>query len=156
MLCYFVSYCDLCVFFLLLYPPPDLIHMSLSPLNTLLSFRPLSLPPVFMWVPTLMDVNGSDPVPTGLVFCTFMLSMTFGGLLFSLLLPVFPGGVEGTYSPVVPLIRSLHYVILACFSCMLLLQYFNNIRIHLSNSTLYRALRICVHSSGCRHDGSVL
>jgi MFS family permease len=47
-----------------------------------------------MWVPSLMLVNGGS-VPTGLVFSAFMLSMTFGGLVFGLLLPWFPGGVEG-------------------------------------------------------------
>ena len=40
-------------------------------------------------------MNGSDSLPTGLVFSSFMLSMTFGGMLFSLLLPIFPGGAEG-------------------------------------------------------------
>lgn len=49
---------------------------------------------VFMWVPSLMMVNGGS-LPTGLVFSAFMLSMTFGGLVFGLLLPWFPGGVEG-------------------------------------------------------------
>ena len=49
-----------------------------------------------MWVPSLIRVNGKEEVlPTGLVFSTFMLAMTFGGMLFSLLLPIFPGGAEG-------------------------------------------------------------
>lgn len=50
---------------------------------------------VFMWVPALLSVNVESSLPTGLVFSAFMLSMTFGGMLFSLLLPVFPGGAEG-------------------------------------------------------------
>lgn len=48
-----------------------------------------------MWVPSLIKVNGTTSLPTGLVFSSFMLAMTFGGMLFSLLLPVFPGGAEG-------------------------------------------------------------
>ncbi len=47
-----------------------------------------------MWVPSLMIAN-QGPIPTGLVFSSFMLSMTFGGILFSLLLPIFPGQAEG-------------------------------------------------------------
>jgi MFS family permease len=47
-----------------------------------------------MWVPSLLAVN-SGALPTGLVFSAFMLSMTLGGMLFGLLLPVFPGGAEG-------------------------------------------------------------
>ena len=44
-----------------------------------------------MWVPSLLAVNpGSEALPTGLVFSAFMLSMTLGGMLFGLLLPVFP------------------------------------------------------------------
>ena len=50
---------------------------------------------VFMWVPALLSVNIEASLPTGLVFSAFMLSMTFGGMLFSLLLPIFPGGAEG-------------------------------------------------------------
>lgn len=34
-------------------------------------------------------------LPTGLVFSSFMLSMTIGGMLFGLLLPMFPGGASG-------------------------------------------------------------
>ena len=49
---------------------------------------------VFMWVPTLLTVS-KDALPTGLVFSCFMLAMTIGGKLFSLLLPVCPGGAEG-------------------------------------------------------------
>ena len=49
---------------------------------------------VFMWVPSLILVNKGS-LPTGLVFSSFMLSMSLGGMLFSLLLPVFPGGAEG-------------------------------------------------------------
>lgn len=47
-----------------------------------------------MWVPSLMIANQGS-IPTGLVFSAFMLSMTFGGMLFSILLPIFPGGGEG-------------------------------------------------------------
>jgi len=52
---------------------------------------------VFMWVPSLLAVSSEvgGVLPTGLVFSSFMLSMTLGGMLFSLLLPVFPGGAEG-------------------------------------------------------------
>ena len=50
---------------------------------------------VFMWVPSLMKVNGSESLTTGLVFSSFMLAMTAGGMLFGLLLPIFPGGAEG-------------------------------------------------------------
>jgi len=49
---------------------------------------------VFMWVPSLLAVTGGS-LPTGLVFSSFMLSMTLGGMLFGLLMPVFPGGAEG-------------------------------------------------------------
>lgn len=50
-----------------------------------------------MWVPSLLAVSSEvgGVLPTGLVFSSFMLSMTLGGMLFSLLLPVFPGGAEG-------------------------------------------------------------
>lgn len=47
-----------------------------------------------MWVPSLIIANNGS-IPTGLVFSAFMLSMTFGGMLFSLLLPIFPGEAEG-------------------------------------------------------------
>lgn len=52
---------------------------------------------VFMWVPSLLAVSSSvgGSIPTGLVFSAFMLAMTLGGMLFGLLLPVFPGGAEG-------------------------------------------------------------
>ncbi len=52
---------------------------------------------VFMWVPTLISVNpeGYGSLPTGLVFSAFMLAMTIGGMLFAILLPIFPGGAEG-------------------------------------------------------------
>lgn len=49
---------------------------------------------VFMWVPSMISVV-DGPLPTGLVFSSLMLSMTIGGMLFSLLLPIFPGGAEG-------------------------------------------------------------
>lgn len=49
-----------------------------------------------MWVPTLLEliqgVHESDSLPTGLVFSSFMLSMSAGGLLFSLLHHYVPGG----------------------------------------------------------------
>lgn len=48
-----------------------------------------------MWVPSLLAVNPGGALPTGLVFSAFMLAMTLGGMLFGLLLPVFPGGAEG-------------------------------------------------------------
>jgi MFS family permease len=47
-----------------------------------------------MWVPALMNVY-EGVLPTGLVFSCFMLAMTLGGMLFGLLLPIFPGGAEG-------------------------------------------------------------
>lgn len=50
---------------------------------------------VFMWVPSLQAVAGDSPIPTGLVFSGFMLAMTCGGLLSSLLLPIMPGGNLG-------------------------------------------------------------
>ena len=49
---------------------------------------------VFLWVPTLLTVN-TGSLPTGLVFSCFMLALTIGGKLFSLLLGIFPGGAEG-------------------------------------------------------------
>lgn len=47
-----------------------------------------------MWVPTLLElINGvHDFLPTGLVFSAFMLSMSAGGMLFTLLNPIIPGG----------------------------------------------------------------
>lgn len=50
-----------------------------------------------MWVPSLLAVTSEvgSSLPTGLVFSAFMLAMTLGGMLFGLLLPVFPGGAEG-------------------------------------------------------------
>lgn len=66
---------------------------------------------VFVWVPSLLTVvsldssnNNSlsdffpatpDSIPVGLVFSAFMLAMTVGGMLFGLLLPLWPGGAEG-------------------------------------------------------------
>lgn len=49
---------------------------------------------VFMWVPSLLLLSPTSPLPTGLVFSAFMLAMTLGGSLFSTLLPLFPGGPE--------------------------------------------------------------
>jgi hypothetical protein len=40
---------------------------------------------VFMWVPSLIQ-STSGSIPTGLIFSCFMLSMTIGGILFSILL----------------------------------------------------------------------
>jgi MFS transporter, MFS domain-containing protein family, molybdate-anion transporter len=50
-----------------------------------------------MWVPSLLVLKDAvgGTIPTGLVFSAFMLSMSLGGMLFGLLLPVFPGGAEG-------------------------------------------------------------
>lgn len=47
-----------------------------------------------MWVPTLLQlIEGvHDTLPTGLVFSAFMLSMSAGGLLYTLLHPIIPGG----------------------------------------------------------------
>ena len=49
---------------------------------------------VFMWVPSMLELMppGGQALPTGLVFACFMLAMTLGGMIFALLLPVFPGG----------------------------------------------------------------
>jgi hypothetical protein len=49
---------------------------------------------VFMWVPSLILISPTSPLPTGLVFSTFMLAMTIGGMLFSYVLPFVPGGPE--------------------------------------------------------------
>lgn len=50
---------------------------------------------VFMWVPSLAHFKREiGTLPTGLVFATFMLAMSIGGMLFGLLLPVVPGGAE--------------------------------------------------------------
>lgn len=49
---------------------------------------------VFLWVPSLMTLHEGQ-LHTGLIFSTFMLAMTFGGMLFALVLPIFPGGAEG-------------------------------------------------------------
>lgn len=44
-----------------------------------------------MWVPTLLSLKGeSDTLHTGLVFSSFMLAMTFGGMFFSLTLQFVP------------------------------------------------------------------
>ena len=50
---------------------------------------------VFMWVPSMLHIMGDrGALPTGLVFASFMLAMSVGGMLFGLLLPIVPGGVE--------------------------------------------------------------
>lgn len=48
---------------------------------------------VFMWVPSLLAVTEGS-LPTGLVFSAFMLAMTLGGMIFGMVLPIFPGGAE--------------------------------------------------------------
>jgi MFS transporter, MFS domain-containing protein family, molybdate-anion transporter len=55
-----------------------------------------------MWVPTLLElIQGvHDSLPTGLVFSAFMLSMSAGGMLFTLLNPVIPGGSKTICSAV--------------------------------------------------------
>lgn len=46
-----------------------------------------------MWVPSMLQLMPADAaLPTGLVFACFMLAMTLGGMIFALVLPVFPGG----------------------------------------------------------------
>lgn len=52
-----------------------------------LTFLSVSRLPVFLWVPTLQALI-TGPLHTGLVFSAFMLAMTLGGLLSSLLLPL--------------------------------------------------------------------
>ena len=41
-----------------------------------------------MWVPTLLLISPTTPLPTGLVFSAFMLSMTLGGMLSSAVLSI--------------------------------------------------------------------
>lgn len=48
-----------------------------------------------MWVPSLLTAYPSDQaLPTGLIFACFMLAMTFGGMLFNLLVPLFTSDCE--------------------------------------------------------------
>jgi hypothetical protein len=48
-----------------------------------------------MWVPSLIAAYPADQaLPTGLIFACFMLAMTFGGMLFNLLLPMFTSDCE--------------------------------------------------------------
>jgi hypothetical protein len=48
-----------------------------------------------MWVPSMLSVMGDrGSLPTGLVFASFMLAMSIGGLLFGLFLPLVLGGPE--------------------------------------------------------------
>lgn len=69
---------------------------------------------VFMWVPSLL-ISSKDSLPTGLVFSAFMLAMTLGGMLFGILVPVFPGGVKGL-CVVVYLVSALAMAVpLVCF-----------------------------------------
>ena len=44
-----------------------------------------------MWVPTLLLISPTSPLPTGLVFSAFMLSMTLGGTLSSAVLSIVGG-----------------------------------------------------------------
>lgn len=95
--------------------PPLITTLSYLPSHILLPLSP-SLPylSVFMWVPSLIKVNGTQSLPTGLVFSSFMLAMTFGGMLFGLLLPVFPGGAEGGF--VLLFIQQCHlYFLVLCW-----------------------------------------
>lgn len=41
---------------------------------------------VFMWVPTMLRILGDSPLPTGLVFSSFMVCITAGGLIFGIVL----------------------------------------------------------------------
>jgi len=52
---------------------------------------------VFVWYKVMSRTLGEEdgPVPAGLVMTAFMLAMSIGGMLFSILLPYFPGGAEG-------------------------------------------------------------
>jgi len=45
---------------------------------------------VFMWVPTLLDMDPPGGVPTGCVFSSLMMAITMGGMLF----PIFNGGIS--------------------------------------------------------------
>ena len=45
---------------------------------------------VFMWVPSLLLLTPSAPLPTGLLFSAFMLAMTLGGMLSSSALALLP------------------------------------------------------------------
>lgn len=48
---------------------------------------PLRAHAVFMWVPTLQGVlPEDDALPTGLIFSSFMVCITIGGVLFSIML----------------------------------------------------------------------
>ncbi len=49
---------------------------------------------VFVWYKVLARTL-EGPVPAGLVMTSFMLAMSIGGMLFSILLPLFPNGAEG-------------------------------------------------------------
>lgn len=48
---------------------------------------------VFMWVPSLLSA-GDGVLPTGLIFSCFMISMTIGGIVFSLALSYLPVDAE--------------------------------------------------------------
>jgi MFS transporter, MFS domain-containing protein family, molybdate-anion transporter len=69
------------------------LSLCLSVSLTLTLSLSLCLSPVFMWVPSMLQLMPAGAsLPTGLVFACFMLSMTLGGMIFALVLPVFPGG----------------------------------------------------------------
>lgn len=52
-------------------------------------FTNLSVHAVFMWVPTLLSLSGGY-MPTGLIFSCFMVAMTIGGALSSLVISYYP------------------------------------------------------------------
>lgn len=89
------------------------------------SFLPLfCVYSVFMWVPTLLALKDSDgQLHTGLVFSSFMLAMTFGGILFALMLPMFRGAevlctlvyFVASASMAVPLISFNFWTVLGSF-----------------------------------------
>jgi MFS family permease len=83
---------------------------------------------VFMWVPSLIlaynDIDTKDSLPFGLIFSCFMLSMSTGGILFGILLPIFPSGAEGltifvyitaAISMIIPIIKFEFYYLLVSF-----------------------------------------
>ena len=68
---------------------------------------------VFMWVPSMIAVT--DTLPTGLVFSCFMLAMTAGGLLTSILLTLFPNSTEN--------VCNLAYLLSALCVCVPIIQF---------------------------------
>lgn len=61
----------------------------------------------------MLELMQGGLLPTGLVFSAFMLSMTAGGMLFGLLLPIFPGGAV-----------ALCALVFACSACAMLVPIF--------------------------------